>query len=88
VVEAVINVITRHPMRREELEVALEELTTVDLAVALATLEASGRARRVQRIGDVFWVAAGSAFPESEQSQRTDPRRFASRRHSAKNRQS
>jgi wyosine [tRNA(Phe)-imidazoG37] synthetase (radical SAM superfamily) len=80
VVEAVVNVIARHPMRQKELEEALADLSATDLAIALATIEASGRAQQVERLGDTFWVATGSTFPESIQSRRTDPRGFGARK--------
>ena len=44
VVEAIIDIITRHPMRQEELERALGHWTPGQVQEALSELEASGQA--------------------------------------------
>jgi wyosine [tRNA(Phe)-imidazoG37] synthetase (radical SAM superfamily) len=58
VVDAVIGVITRHPLRQEEVERALAWWAPGQVQKALAELEASGRARIVERYGARFWSAA------------------------------
>lgn len=74
-VDAVIGIITRHPMRQEELERTLEKWAPGQVEVVLAELETSGRAQVVERYGVHFWSAAPSHFPDEAQSMRTAPRR-------------
>jgi wyosine [tRNA(Phe)-imidazoG37] synthetase (radical SAM superfamily) len=62
-IEAILHIITRHPMRQEQLEAALEEWMPGHAAEALAQLEASGQAQVVERHGVRFWNAASSHFP-------------------------
>ena len=57
-IDAVIAIITRHPMRQQELERALERWSPGQVSQVLANLEASGRAQVVERYGDRFWSAA------------------------------
>jgi wyosine [tRNA(Phe)-imidazoG37] synthetase (radical SAM superfamily) len=58
VIDAVVAIITRHPMRQQELERALERWSPGQVSQVLANLEASGRAQVVERYGDRFWSAA------------------------------
>ena len=74
-VDAVIGIITRHPMRQEELERTLEKWAPGQVEVVLAELETSGRAQVVERYGVHFWSAAPSHFPDEAQSMRTAPGR-------------
>lgn len=72
VVHAILEVITRHPMRLDELRAALRHRMSrgghspsePELDQVIACLDASGEARRVIRHGTVFWTAAGSGFTE------------------------
>jgi len=73
-VDAVIGIITRHPMRQEELERTLDRWSPGRVREVLAELEASKRAQVVERYGMRFWSAAPSVYPDEEQSQRTLPR--------------
>jgi wyosine [tRNA(Phe)-imidazoG37] synthetase (radical SAM superfamily) len=57
-IDAVVAIITRHPMRQQELERALELWSPGQVSQVLANLEASGRAQVVERYGDRFWSAA------------------------------
>jgi hypothetical protein len=63
VVDAVIGIITRHPMRQEELERALDRWFPGQVRQALLELESSGRAQVVERFGVRFWSAATSRYP-------------------------
>jgi wyosine [tRNA(Phe)-imidazoG37] synthetase (radical SAM superfamily) len=74
-IDAIIGIITRHPMRQQELERALERWFPGQVSQALANLEASGRAQVVERYGVRFWSAAPSHYPEEAQSFRTYPGR-------------
>ena len=68
VVDAIIGIITRHPMLQEELERTLEQWAPDRVAEVLAALETSGRAQMVERHGVFFWSAAQAAFPEATSS--------------------
>lgn len=72
-VDAVIGIITRHPMRHEELERTLDRWSPGRVREVLAELQASKRAQVVERYGMRFWSAAPSVYPDEEQSQRTNP---------------
>jgi wyosine [tRNA(Phe)-imidazoG37] synthetase (radical SAM superfamily) len=63
-VEAVIAIITRHPMRDDELLAALERLAPGQAAQALLALQASGRAQVVERFGARFWCADVAYFDQ------------------------
>lgn len=75
VADAVIGIITRHPMRQEELERTLEQAAPGQGDDVLAELEKSGRAQVVERYGVRFWSAAPSHYPTEAQSTPSDPRR-------------
>jgi wyosine [tRNA(Phe)-imidazoG37] synthetase (radical SAM superfamily) len=72
-VDAVVSIITRHPMREEELVQALSRWPSADVNLTLTELENSGKAQVVERYGCRFWSAAPSHYPDEEQSQRTKP---------------
>ncbi len=67
-VAAIIAIITRHPMRQEELERALARWTPGHVREALNKLEASGQAQVVERYGVRFWSAAPSHYPDEAHS--------------------
>jgi wyosine [tRNA(Phe)-imidazoG37] synthetase (radical SAM superfamily) len=75
VIEAVVGIITRHPMRQEELERSLMQWSPGQVGQALAELEASGRVQVVERYGTRFWSAVPSYYPDEAQSQATAPSR-------------
>ncbi len=70
-VDAVIAIITRHPMRQEELESTLASFSPGHVKEALGKLVASGRAQVVERLGVSFWSAAPAYFPEIADSKKT-----------------
>jgi len=72
-VDAILAIITRHPMRQEELDRALSHWTPGQVRQILADLEASGQAQIVERYGVRFWSSAPSQYPGEEQSLRTAP---------------
>jgi wyosine [tRNA(Phe)-imidazoG37] synthetase (radical SAM superfamily) len=72
VVDAVVAIITRHPVRQDELERALRHWAPGDVSQALAALQESGKAQTVERYGHVFWTAAPSHFPANPASERTN----------------
>ncbi len=72
--DAVLGIITRHPMRQEELERTLEQAAPGQGDDVLAELKKSGRAQVVERYGIYFWSAAPSHYPTEAQSTPSDPR--------------
>jgi len=73
VVDAIISIITRHPMRQEELERALARWTPGRVQEALSDLDTSGQAQVVERFGARFWSAAPSRYPDEAHSQAVAP---------------
>jgi wyosine [tRNA(Phe)-imidazoG37] synthetase (radical SAM superfamily) len=73
IVDAVVGIITRHPMRQEELEEALSKWTSGQVGQALAELEAGGRAKVVERNGIRYWSAEPAHYPDNLTSSRTSP---------------
>jgi wyosine [tRNA(Phe)-imidazoG37] synthetase (radical SAM superfamily) len=71
--DAIVGVITRHPMRQAELERALAQWAPGRVSQALAELEASGQAQVVERYGARFWSAAPARYPDESQSARIAP---------------
>lgn len=74
-VEAVVSIVTRHPMREDELVTTLNRWPPTDVNLTLKQLEESGKAQVVERYGCRFWSAAPSHYPDEAQSQRTAPNR-------------
>lgn len=64
VVDAIMSIITRHPMREDELTRALERWTSGQVESALQALIACGQAQIIERHGARFWSAAGARYPE------------------------
>jgi wyosine [tRNA(Phe)-imidazoG37] synthetase (radical SAM superfamily) len=61
--DAVVGIITRHPMKEEELVKALTEWSAEDAYRALEELEKSGRAQVIERYDVRFWSAAPASYP-------------------------
>jgi wyosine [tRNA(Phe)-imidazoG37] synthetase (radical SAM superfamily) len=61
-IDAILTIIARHPMRQEELERALARWSSGQVSQMLANLEASDRAQVVERHGVHFWSAASSYY--------------------------
>jgi len=72
-IDAIIGIITRHPMRQEELERTLDRWPAEKVSQALADLISSGQAQVVERYGMRFWSAAPSIYPDQERSLRAFP---------------
>ncbi len=62
VVDAIVSIITRHPMREDELRRTLEKWTPGQVDTALEQLSSSGQAQVVERHGAHFWSTAGARF--------------------------
>jgi wyosine [tRNA(Phe)-imidazoG37] synthetase (radical SAM superfamily) len=61
--EAIVSIVTRHPMSLPQLTAALDAWTPDEVGSALAMLEQAGVIRPVERLGVRFWAAATSVFP-------------------------
>ena len=66
IVDAILAIITRHPMRQVELEQTLEEWGKGKVNLALRELADSGRAQIVERYDTLFWSASVSHFSNLE----------------------
>ena len=64
VVDAIVSIITRHPMNEAELHRALEKWTPGQVDKALQQLSTSGGAQVVERYGKRFWSASPARYPE------------------------
>jgi wyosine [tRNA(Phe)-imidazoG37] synthetase (radical SAM superfamily) len=64
--EAIVGIITRHPMRETELIQSLEKWSPEDVKETLNNLESSGKAQVITRYGTRFWSASGSHYPNSK----------------------
>lgn len=60
--DAVLSVITRHPMREEELLTTLQRWPDEDVRQILKSLSEGGRAQLITRYGVHFWVASGTTY--------------------------
>jgi wyosine [tRNA(Phe)-imidazoG37] synthetase (radical SAM superfamily) len=76
-VDAILSIITRHPMREDQLERSLSRWSQGKLRQVLADLEASGRSQVVERFGVSFWSAAPFHYPAESQSMQTAPWRHS-----------
>lgn len=66
VADAIVGVITRHPMREEELLHALDRWSHPEVQQALADLTKHGGARVIERYGRRFWTAAAGSYGEAQ----------------------
>lgn len=73
VIDAIIAIITRHPMHQEELECALAQWSLDQVDEGLVALEASGQAQVVERLGRRFWSAAPAHYPGEARSLTSAP---------------
>jgi wyosine [tRNA(Phe)-imidazoG37] synthetase (radical SAM superfamily) len=58
VVDAVVGIISRHPMRQDELERALARWSPEEVSDGLAKLESSDMVQIVERFGTRFWTSS------------------------------
>ena len=68
-VDAVITIIGRHPMRQDELERTLAQCAPAEVEATLAELEASERVQVVERYGARYWSVAPAYYPDEAHSQ-------------------
>jgi len=65
VLDAVVGIITRHPMRQDELARTLDRWAPDSVADALEALAARGQARTLERYGHRFWTATGAKYADT-----------------------
>jgi wyosine [tRNA(Phe)-imidazoG37] synthetase (radical SAM superfamily) len=65
VVDALIAILSRHPMREEELRQTLAAWAPDEITSALAQLAACGQAQIITRYGTRFWSAAAAFYPDA-----------------------
>jgi wyosine [tRNA(Phe)-imidazoG37] synthetase (radical SAM superfamily) len=78
--DAIVSIITRHPMRQEQIEHSLSDWDPEQVEQSLIDLITSGRAQVVDRYGIHFWTASPSHFPKIPQSYLTSPESLLNRR--------
>ena len=69
--DALVGIITRHPMQENEILTALERWSPDEIQATLTALQNSGQAQSIERYGQYFWSAAPAHFPDEAQSLRT-----------------
>ena len=69
-VEAVVGIISRHPMREGELVETLKHYSPGEVFATLEKLEISGKAQVVERLGIRFWSAALAHYPVSKTNEK------------------
>lgn len=62
-VDAIVGIITRHPMKESELLETLAKWPSADVTKTLEAFRQSGKAQVVIRYGTRFWSASGTHFP-------------------------
>jgi len=65
-VDAIVGIITRHPMREDELIETLKHHSPGEVSATLTELERCGKAQVVERFGSRFWSASLSYYPSSK----------------------
>jgi len=75
---AVIEIITRHPMRQEELERTLAAWAPEQAEAILASLAANEQVQIIERLGTKFWSVALSHYPNEARSQAAKPKTLPS----------
>jgi len=73
--EAIVGIITRHPMLEDELVRTLDRWTPAQVREALDNLEARGSAHVVVRYGQRFWTSAAARYGETRDNASGNHRR-------------
>jgi wyosine [tRNA(Phe)-imidazoG37] synthetase (radical SAM superfamily) len=61
--DAILGIVTRHPMSEDQLAHLLSRWPPAAIAAALSDLQTAGQINPVVRLGTRFWIAAPSVFP-------------------------
>ena len=75
VADAIVGIITRHPMLEQELVRTLGRWSPAQVRQALEELEASGAARVVIRYGRRFWAPVAARYGETRSRSASSHRR-------------
>ncbi len=68
VMDAMVAILARHPMRERDLLAALRRWSPADARQALDALARSGRAQVVERYGERFWTLASAYYAPNSRS--------------------
>jgi wyosine [tRNA(Phe)-imidazoG37] synthetase (radical SAM superfamily) len=68
IADALIDIVSRHPMRVEEIRKMLRRWPASEVQRAFSEVEASGRVQIIERFGTRFLAAAGSRFSRDDRS--------------------
>ena len=74
--DAVLNIVSRHPISQQELERTIAHLAPGEEAEVMVDLISSGRFQIVERQGTQYWQAAEARFPEASSSNAVHPERL------------
>jgi len=74
--EAVLGIVSRHPMSQQELERTVADWARGEEFQIMDELMASGRFQIVERQGIQYWLAAEAHFPEADSSNAVHPNRL------------
>ena len=66
IIDAILTIITRHPMSSDQLNRALSEFSEEKKAKIISDLKLSPDVQEITRYGQVFWCAAPSHFPNDQ----------------------
>ena len=66
IVDAIVAIITRHPMSEEQLLRSLADFPEKKRVEIIGALKISGKAQTIERFGQQFWCATPSVFPDTE----------------------
>lgn len=72
-VDAVVEIIGRHPMREDEIVRTLEQLRPGNVEEAMRDLKASPRIQIIDRFGNRYWCSAKAYYPNEARSAPTAP---------------
>jgi wyosine [tRNA(Phe)-imidazoG37] synthetase (radical SAM superfamily) len=68
--DAIVDIITRHPMKEIELIETLQHYPQVDVKETLRLLAESGKAQVVERYGERYWSALSGYYPENSKEEK------------------
>jgi wyosine [tRNA(Phe)-imidazoG37] synthetase (radical SAM superfamily) len=68
--DAIVDIITRHPMKELELIETLQHYPKVDVKETLRLLTESGKAQVVERYGEKYWSALSGYYPENSKEKK------------------
>ena len=79
--DAILGIITRHPMQQAQIERSLHQWSPKRVQAALEKLAACGQVQRVSRSGNIFWCTSLCEYPGDTESMLTSPEAIKLRSH-------